>query len=152
MNDKYAPFSAADAERIYAALRAALSSADHHTNKAWLKAADVDHVLSLILDGEVSAAIVEDSYLVVFDHGVPWYSKDVRMVEELLVVKLHLSLTGVSLRAVTRFLEAVAKATDSSYVVAGTAFSRGDAALARMYSVDGYHQEAVTLVKQVKEL
>jgi hypothetical protein len=86
-----------------------------------------------------------DGYLVMCTVDKPWFSYE-KVVSELLVVRVEM---GGTLKSVAQFLQAVADETGASKVIVGTAFSRSDRALARMYQREGFKPEAVTLTKEI---
>jgi len=86
-----------------------------------------------------------DGYLVMCAVDRPWFSYE-KVVQELLVVRVE---TGGTLKSVAQFLRAVADEVGASKIYVGTAFSRSDRALARMYEAEGFTSEAITLTKEI---
>lgn len=91
------------------------------------------------------AYIVEDSFLVVYDVGAPWYSQDA-ILSELLVLRL---LPGSSFTAVADFLTNAAREAGAKLAAVGTALAKSDAALASLYSKNGFTEAARSLVKEI---
>lgn len=141
------PFSAADEQIIEAAVRTYHSRIGSRINKMWFKHVDVNRVLTRILSGDLLAAIVDDSYLVVFTIGAPWYTDEL-VLEELGILTLG---RGGDFAVVTRFLEDAAKANGCVMVAVGTALSRENEALARKYKRQGYLTEAYQLIKPITQ-
>lgn len=88
--------------------------------------------------------IVEESYLVVFDIGIPFYS-DALVLQELLVLRL----SSGDFSCVTAFMEQQAREAGCAMVVAGTALTHCDKALASLYHRYGFKTEALTIVKEL---
>lgn len=86
-----------------------------------------------------------DGYLVMCTVDTLWFSYE-KVVQELLVVRVE---TGGTMKSVAQFLQAVADEAGATKVLVGTAFSRSDRALARMYKAQGFKAEAVTLTKEI---
>lgn len=145
MHVKKFPFSAADAARIESALRTYHAKIEHRITKVWFKFVDVDHVLTLITSGEANAFIVDNSYLVVVDVGIPWYSKSVILVEEQMVLKLLDG--GAPFTSVTDFLHLVGEQHKAAAMVAGTALAPVDEAVARLYQRQGFSVQCQSLAK-----
>ncbi len=85
-----------------------------------------------------------DGYLVYYGVTAPWYS-DVTILHELLVVRVG---QGGTLRGVTQFLQHRANITGAQIVAVGTALSRSDRALSRLYQAEGFTPEAITLTME----
>ena len=86
-----------------------------------------------------------DGYLVMCTVDTLWFSYE-KVVQELLVVRVE---KGGTMKSVAQFLQAVADEAGATKVLVGTAFSRSDRALARMYKAHGFKAEAVTLTKEI---
>lgn len=150
MIPKQFPFTATDATRIASAIRTYADSIGHRINKVWFKSVDTQHVLSLILTGGVNAAIVNDSYLVLYEAGAPWYNPTVTVVEELMVLSLQDGSPTASLKDVTDFLEGQGRIHKATLVVVGTALAHRDEALIRMYGRLGFNRESTMLIKAIQ--
>lgn len=131
-----------DAPRILASLQSAL----------YLSLAPVLHrigsvelALNMIVGGGVKSVVVDESYLVVYDCGKPWYSFH-NVLQELLVLRIG---RGSSFWAVTGVLDYLAEINGCSEIVVGGALTRAPKALCRLYSRAGYVDEGKpTLTKR----
>ncbi len=91
--------------------------------------------------------IINESYLVAYDIGTPWYAaEDVSFLQECLV--LAIAISG-DFTAIPVFLERKAREAGAVLVLAGTALANSDNALASLYHPAGYVQQSLTLVKEL---
>lgn len=105
--------------------------------------ADLDVAMhNLMTEGR---QVMVEGYFVYYDIGTPWYSNK-PILSELLIVRVR---PGGTLRDVARFLEVIAALYDLTHICIGTAFSRSDRALARLWQGMGYKQEGITLSKEI---
>jgi hypothetical protein len=91
------------------------------------------------------AYIVQDAYLVMFVLGVPWYSTDLVLSEQL-VLALRPSK---DFSVVPRFLEQAGREAGARLAEAGTALAKSDRALASLYERSGFTVEAFALTKEL---
>jgi hypothetical protein len=113
--------------------------------KLWFQYVDIEATVDFILKN-ANSYILDESYLVVYAIGTPWYAKpDVKMLEEMFVLKLENAHTFPSIPA---FLERKGAEAGVSLVGVGTALTRYDDALASMYEASGFQREAIMLVKE----
>lgn len=138
------PFTEDEMQRISSAIRTYHTAIEHRTNKEWFKFVDVEHVLTLIQTGLMPTALLDDSYLVLYTIGAPWYHPSIQFVQEQLVLRVG---AGGTLRKVTDFLEHKAKFHNAAGVAVGTALAHNDESLKRMYAKRGYNQQGVQLLK-----
>lgn len=115
--------------------------------KAWVKYIDLDRGVSHIIYSAENAWIVGDAYLVVYNIAAPWFIKEgVEFLNEELVLAL---VPGGNFSDVSDFLQRKAKEAGAKLAQVGTALSTSDKVLASLYQSQGFHQEAVSLVKEV---
>lgn len=146
MHVKQQPYSGKDADRIESALLPYRTKTA--LRKDWFHLVDVDKVLDAVLTGDENSCIVDDSYLVVFAVGRPWYGSTV-LVEEKLVLRLPGATASFS--SVTALLDRIAASTSAAGVVVGTALAPVDEALARLYKRQGYSTQSQSLAKFIQE-
>jgi hypothetical protein len=91
------------------------------------------------------AYVVEESYLVVYELGIPWYSSSLFLSEQLV---LQLSSKS-DFSVVTRFLEQAGREAGAALAEAGTALAKHDAALASLYEEAGFIKAAFALTKEL---
>lgn len=137
------PFTDEQSAQITSSLRKYHAKIAHRTNKVWFEFVDLEHVLGTILSGALPCAIV-DGYLVMYDHGAPWYNPNIIVLEEVMVITVQ---PGGEFRNVVRFLESKGRLHSASFVAVGTALAQTDSLLARKYSALGFQQSAVQLAK-----
>lgn len=113
--------------------------------KEWLYDVDLDVALHYILHEADHAHIVDENYLVVFDIGDSWFSSKVMLMEQL-VLSLR---PGSPFSVVTDFLEEQAHLLGCNLISVGTSMATSDRALARIYTGQGYRQEAIALTKRI---
>lgn len=138
------PFTDEQADRIVSSLRKYHAKIAHRTNKVWFEYVDLDHVLSTILTGAMPAAVVDDAYLVMYDHGTPWYNPNITVLEEVMVIKIA---PGGSFDNVVAFLQSKGRLHNASLVSVGTALAMQDDTLAGWYERHGFQVSAHQLVK-----
>lgn len=138
------PFTDEQSAQITSSLRKYHAKIAHRTNKVWFEYVDLDHVLSTILTGAMPAAIVDDSYLVMYDHGTPWYNPNITVLEEVMVIKIA---PGGSFDNVVAFLQSQGRLHHASFVSVGTALAMQDDTLAGVYQRYGFQTSAHQLVK-----
>lgn len=122
-----------------------LAKALKRTGKVWVQRVRLDKVLDALFDPDNLVFIVDETFLVYYETGQPWYS-DTDVLEEKLVLNLR---PGASFSAVTDFLEERARLHQAELIGVGTALAASDAALVRCYTRNGFKQEAITLIKEV---
>lgn len=130
---------------IYVAAEDHLAKAQKRTGKVWVQRVRLDKVLDVLLDPDNYVFIVDETFLVFYEVGQPWYA-DTDVLEEKLVLNLR---QGAKFSAVTDFLEERARLHQAELIGVGTALAASDAALVRCYTREGYRQEAITLIKEV---
>ncbi|QYD70144.1 hypothetical protein KZJ38_07505 [Paraburkholderia edwinii] len=101
-----------------------------------------------IKSGEVHAVIFNDTYLVVFNIGVPWTSPGVTMFEELLLLRLYPERESVSYRTVVRGIEQLARANGCAGVMLGAAGAYDDR-LGRVIERLGYVKAGGSYYKEL---
>lgn len=130
-----------DKSRIEGAINGALVSV---SKESLGSLASPERMLYSILSREVNSKVVDDSYLVVYDYGIPWYSNKMFLFE-LMVLKIG---SGGSFEAVTDLLDDLAYEVDAKAIAVGSQLCRAPAALSRLYSRAGFVNEGKTsLVK-----
>jgi hypothetical protein len=141
------PFSDADWSLIEPAIRACHSNVGHRTSKVWFKAVDIEHVLTQIKYGNMHAAYIDNSYVVVYSFGVPWYSSDVTFIEEHFVCAVN---PTTSFDSVTKFMDLLAEFHNADYIAVGTALAHSNGSLVRLYQRHdpGYQPECIQLIKE----
>lgn len=134
-----------DSEKDYRAMRTAALSVEKRTEGLrWHRHIDIFKCMEAVVKGEVNSVVVEDTYLLLYHFGTPWYSKDV-MLEEQLVLKIHEG--GGRFSDIPRALEGLAKHHGAVGVFTGTALASSNRALSRLYQREGFTPEAVALYK-----
>lgn len=89
--------------------------------------------------------MLDDQYLVAYEVGAPWYSRQ-KLIGELLLMRFDVGNT--KLADVVMLLEDLMYQEDAVGIVVGGAFARHPRALARMYKQLGFVEEdSPTLVK-----
>lgn len=133
--------------RIVVAVHKQVAKTKARSKKRWTHYISADSVLEEIFSTE-NAYIVGETFLVLYNVGVPWYApEDVKFLEE----KLVLNLGGAAdFSVVPAFLEQRAEAEGAYLVGVGTALAISDRSLCRVYSRYGFHPEVVTLIKEIE--
>jgi len=133
-----------DRPLVTAALTAAISKAVRK-GKAWTKHIYAEDAVEGLYElGDVY--IIDEAYLVAYAVGCPWYSK-VQVLSELLILNLR-PANSLPFSVVTDFLEYKAREAGVPVMAVGTALAANDAALASLYTRNGYTAEAITLTKE----
>ncbi|GEM_PF-7046459 len=88
---------------------------------------------------------IVDGFLVVYDIVVPSYSR-LPVLAEVMVCRLD---RAGRFAGVVEFLSRKAKESGAVMIVAGTALSFNDRALARLYTNAGFSQEGASLAKVI---
>jgi len=125
------------------AIEATLTKLLRKSDKQWLRLVEPNGTFIRLFYAD-HCYVVEESFLVYYEVGVPWYATD-RVLSEQLVLRLR---PGADFDCVPRFLEQEALRHGCRLVIAGTAFAVSDGALTRMYGRRGFRPEATTLVKE----
>lgn len=101
---------------------------------------DLEYVVDRIIKGEeLLAVILDDSYLLVYSIGSPWYSKSTVLVEDM-VLRLA---PGSHFSVVTDYLEDLAEQNDCDMILVGGALARSSRAITRLYQRQGFTVEGV---------
>lgn len=140
---RYRKVERKDASAIVLAVHDIIERVQERGSKVWTKFIEADEVLDYISETDY-AYIVEDTFLVIYEIGSPWYTT-ARFLNEKLVLALK---PGGNFTDVTDFLEERRRAEDAVLTVVGTALAISDRALVRLYSREGFTGEVITLVKE----
>lgn len=111
--------------------------------KAMYKHLDLEAAISNLY--EFNHAYIVGGYLVVYEIGTPWYSKEL-FLHELLVLRLY---RQGDFRVVPTFLASEAREAGAVVACAGTALALSDRALASLYHRSGFKTEALSLTKEI---
>ena len=98
-----------------------------------------EYAVDQILKQEVDSVILDDTYLLVYSVGSPWYSRET-VVSEDMVLRLS---PGSHFSVVTDFLDDLANEHDASVILTGGALSRSSRAITRLYERAGYTLEGI---------
>lgn len=90
-----------------------------------------------IIAGEIESLIVDEAYLVCYSLGMPWFTTELILKEEMI---LRIG-DGSNFSAVTDLLDDLAAISGANTIIVGGAFARAPVALIRMYSRAGYALE-----------
>lgn len=125
---------------------AAWNQAKQH--KSWLSQYTLDD-LGFIVDAiydpaNMTAVIVEETFLLGFTVSTPWYSKHPFLFEEFM---LRLNGNRVRFKAVVEAMEALAYVNQCAGIASGTSFSNHDEALSSRMQALGFERDAVRLFK-----
>lgn len=138
-----------NADRDYRAVRLAISSALQTAETLpWTEHVDVFYAFAQVLQGRLNAVVVEDTYVLVYNLGSPWYSP-ATFLEECLVLRVYDGDADFS--AVTQALEGLAKHHGAKAIASATALAKSDRALSRMYQRAGFIPIGTRLYKAIKE-
>jgi len=141
----YRKITEEDCVILYPIIDSAIRKHKLRGGKGWFKYLDLDAVMQGLYVNETY--IVDDTYLVSYLVGTPWYADDsITYLEEKLV--LRISDEGSSFSVVPAFLEDRRQAHGAVLVGVGTAFALSDRAMSKVYNNHGFHQEAVSLIKE----
>lgn len=134
-----------DYVRIAQAVISCIDTVKATVDKAIAKNVDATAVMSYII-GSDNAWLVDDTFLVMFHVGTPWYSpSNIIELREELVLRLK---PGLDFSVVPAFLEQRAEAEGVCLTAVGTALASSDDALATKYEEQGFRREATLLIKE----
>jgi hypothetical protein len=106
---------------------------------------DTKTAVKNIMCGEVESLIVDEAYLVCYSLGMPWFTKEIVLKEEM-VLRIG---AGSGFSAVTDLLDDLADLSGATTIIVGGAFARAPEALIRLYNRAGYAlEDKPTLVKR----
>lgn len=121
------------------------------SSKQWVKQVDPDTVIAYLWDtvqGLTDHNIdLVDGYLVVWYVGIPWWSNN-KILQEDLVLKVD-DKTHAGFGSVVQFLTNTAKDLGCQGIGVGTAFSDREPALVRVYQKHGFKLESSQLFKEI---
>jgi len=100
---------------------------------------DQKYVVDNILDHTYTSVVLDDSYLLIYNVGSPWYSTSSVLVEEM-VLRLQ---PGSHFSVVTDYLDDLAEHYDCDLILVGGALSRSSRAITRLYQRQGFTVEGV---------
>lgn len=118
------------------------------SSKRWAETIDPYVVLASIMTGAIPAVIVNETYLVVYVVGSPWYTYK-RVLEEQVVIRIYPG-PGI-LNEVVTALEDIAAKSNCIGVSVGTALADNDVALCRLYERRGFQTECISLYKPLTQ-
>ncbi len=116
--------------------------------KEWIKDVDYEYVLFLIKQKAVSAVIIQETYLLLFDIYAPWYSLDELIFAERMLLRINNS-NYVPFKCVVEVMEILAKEAGANVLVAGTALARKDEVLGKLYMKEGYTTHSIAFEKRI---
>lgn len=111
----------------------------------WYRAVDTALVAERIRNGSVRHLLIDETYVLVYDVGSPWYSREV-MIEEMLVVRLATG-TG-TIDGVVSVLVALAAVHGAQGIAAGNSLARYPRALERLYTRRGFQASGTTFYRR----
>lgn len=111
----------------------------------WYRAVDTALVAERIRNGSVRHFLVDETYVLVYDVGSPWYSWET-MIEEMLVVRLATG-TG-TIDGVVSVLVALAAVHGAQGIVVGNSLARYPRALERLYTRHGFQASGTTFYRR----
>jgi hypothetical protein len=136
-----------DHEAIQVALWKAVAKAE---SKDWISSVDLPTAYQEITSGKYIGLIVEETYLVMADIVTPWYAApDNKTLAELLVLRVYDGPGKFD--SIPRVLQLLAETVGAGAIVVGTALTRTNRALQRMYARHGFQVSSVELFKNLKE-
>ena len=100
---------------------------------------DQKYVVDNIVGGAYTSAVLDDSYLLIYNVGSPWYSTSSVLSEEM-VLRLR---PGSHFSVVTDYLDDLAEHYDCDLILVGGALSRSSRAITRLYQRQGFTVEGV---------
>lgn len=133
-----------DYTRIKSACEQKLRQLKRQKAKLWINYISIDDTMNFIMKHDGSY-ILDESYLVVYSLGSPWYNRSIIMLEEMIVLRLA---EGGDFAAVSAFFDRKAVEAGAVLQGVGTALTRYDNALASFYKQAGYSQGAIILEKE----
>lgn len=113
------------------------------TGKQWANLIDPLHAYQSIADGEVDA-VIHDGYMVAYSIDSPWYNRGIRILTELLV--LRVSPNPCRFKSVIDALDILCAAWKCDAIVVGDA-AQGNNRLQRAYMRYGFKPQATQLMK-----
>ncbi len=129
------------------AIRKSLEEAIHSADaKGWLHMVDLDTAMQVI-EREFISLIIEDTYLLCAAVLSPWYSRDARVLTEMLVLRVYPG--PGKFQDIPRALRLLAEVEGAGDIVVGTALATSNRALARMYLREGFTQSGVELHRKL---
>jgi len=123
--------SPSDAERICYKLQEAMDKIDDPYLK---KKCTAEYVTEQVVSGNMDAVILDDTYLVCYQVGSPWYSTKVFLTEQL-VLKIG---TGSNFSSVCDLLDDMQEFFGTDEIVVGGGLSSRPDLLAAKYEENGY--------------
>lgn len=119
--------------------------------KGWDNRINPDDALEIIValmfnDGPpgLEAVVLNDSHLLLFNVGSPWWSKTPWLIEQ-----FYLRLARGSAPAALAAIDTLAKDRACTSVVFGTSMAANDFALARLLGRAGYSPQSQQLIKEL---
>jgi len=113
--------------------------------KSWFAHINVDDCFRSVSDGRLKAVRVDDHFVIVYCVGVPWYNSELRVLSEMLVIRIR---AGGDYRKVLRALDILAEDEQCRVVCVGDALTQ-DKRLARVYQRAGFRSESEQLIKEL---
>lgn len=135
-----------DTQPVLDAIDSYLPKIIRRSPKPWVKLIDREAVINHIATA-ANAYIVDETFLVLYEYGIPWHSGSV-WLNETLVLALK---PGGEFKQVTDFLELKAQHHNARIAVVGTGLAIVDEALARVYEGLGFTRSIITLTKDIPE-
>lgn len=136
-----------DNEAIRKALWKAVAKAE---SKKWVSTVDLPKAYQEIISGKYLGLIVDETYLLMADTVTPWYAaEDNVTLAELLVLRVYDGPGKFD--SIPRALFLLAERCGAGSIVVGTALTRTNRALQRMYARHGFQVSSVELFKNLKE-
>lgn len=113
----------------------------------WKGRVKADTVVEGFKAGKFDAVIVEETYLLIYAVGSPWYSDEYIDFYEMGVYRIarHCA-TFVS---VTQAMEGIARQCGASRILVGTSLPENKRALVRLYERYGFRAHAYAMIKEL---
>lgn len=135
-----------DYSTILAALQDGVAELISSGTKPIAKAMDPAKAAAYLVQYNEHSYIVDETYLVCYQLGVPWFSEDLCLGE---MTVARLTTQGGKFSAVTDFLKAEAERHGCKWVIAGTLLSSQDGLLSKLYERRGFSPSLRQLTLEV---
>lgn len=135
-----------DYSLIFKAVNSATEELVEAGTKPLANTMDPEVAVDFLIYSNTHSYILDETFLVAYTIGEPWFSKD-KFLGELMVIRVA-GLTG-SLKDVKSFLQSEAERHSCKWIAVGTLLSPREEALSALYTRSGYSKSLIQLVKEV---
>lgn len=115
--------------------------------KPWMKHISSEAVIQSIMTGEVSAAVLAEKYLFIFDVNTAWLTFE-PILTELSLVVMYPDAPATFADAILG-IEQLARERGAVGISVGTSIAANDEALAKLYESQGFTRIAIDLFKEI---